>query len=98
MIRVESAERNDRFNFSDADFSTGCRWRIEIASRLSEDKVAGWVAPSRLDDCNICDDSGLENVTLAVEIPVILTIRENADTHAEAGYTGTTGRHEFGVL
>src|SRR5713101_3955455 len=94
FIRIKLTDLNNDFYLGDSDLASHRDIRIEIASRLAIDKIAGLVCFISLDQRHVGNQRALHHVLLSIEFANFLPFRnDSADTGLgkKGGYTGTAG-------
>src|SRR6185503_11937507 len=73
-VRIERTDRHDLLDLRDANLPASRGREVEVAGRLAERQVAGFVRLPALDHADVRADAALEDVGFAVEILVLLAL------------------------
>ncbi len=98
-VGVQRSGRHDLLDFRYADLAAHRGGRVEVARGLAEHQIARRIRLPGLDNGQVGNDPALQNICLAVEILVILAVRDDradAGLGIEAGYAAAARPHPFG--
>ena len=97
-VRIEAADRNNFFDFDNADLAAGGGGLIEVARSLAKNEVARRIGFPCLHDGEIGEDAAFEDIILTVEGLHVLAfgnLRSDACLGIEAGDAGAACTHAF---
>ena len=99
LVGVKRPQRHDLFDLGDANLAAGGGRHVEVARRLAEHQVAGWVRLPCLDDRKIGNDPTFKDKGSAVKIVVFLAVCDHGahpGRGVKARNAGPARPHPFG--